>query len=191
MAKTEHYYTKLQPGGIYHVYNRCIDRQALFKTEENHSYFLKRYHKYLSPLLTTYSYALCKNHFHFGVKIKSEADLTKFHELKNYEDRFLTPHDLIAEQFRCFFLSYAKTFNKEHDRVGALFQKPFKRCIVDSEEKFIRMIFYHHKNPQKHKLTSDFRTFRWTSFQRYLMDRPSMLPKEEVFTMMGGRKSFY
>ena len=136
MARIEHYYTKLHPGEYYHIYNRCVDRQPLFRNAENHHFFLKRYHKYISPLVTTYSYALCRDHFHLGVKIKSEEELEEFNELKKYGDRFSNPHDLISEQFRCFFLSYAKATNNEYDRVGALFQSPFKRCVVDTEDKF-------------------------------------------------------
>ena len=52
------------------------------------------------------------------------------------------------------------------------------------------MLFYHHYNPQKHRLTTDFRTYRWTSYARYLLDRESILPKKEVFERMGGRADF-
>jgi hypothetical protein len=87
-------------------------------------------------------------------------------------------------------LSYAKAFNKQQGRVGTLFQTPFKRCVINSEEKLLRMIFYHHANPQRHKLCPDFRTYAWTSYPRYLMSQPSKLPKEEVFGLMGGRQKF-
>jgi putative transposase len=191
MAKTEHYYIKLIPGGIYHVYNRSIAGAQLFITAEDAQMFLKLYYSYLSPVLTTYSYGLCGNHFHFGVKIKSEEALEQFRILEGYkEDRFETEHDLVAEQFRCFFLSYAKRYNLQYQRDGALFQKPFKRCMITSEEKLIRMIFYHHENPQRHGICKDFRNYPWTSYVRYIKNQPSSLPKEEVFEMLGGYENF-
>ena len=190
MAKTEHYYVKFQPDCFYHVYNRAVDKKSLFKKENDHVFFLKRYSQYLSPVLTTYSYALCGNHFHFGVKIKSLQELKAFRQSKKHCDRFENAHDLVSEQFRLFFLSYAKVFNTQYNRVGTLFQTPFKRCLVGTEEKLIRLIFYHHANPQRHKLCRDFRKYPWTSYQRYLSDRQSLLPKAEVFALLGGRQQF-
>ncbi len=190
MAKTAHYYTQFFPGCCYHVYNRSVDKRPLFLGGENYAFFLKRYDKYLSPLVTTLSYALCSNHFHLGIKIKSEAVLAEFIDASSWTGRFETAHQLISHQFQSFFLSYAKAFNKQHNRVGTLFQTPFKRCLVDTDDKLVRMILYHHLNPQHHKLCNDFRAWPWTSYPRYLNNRPSKLPREEVFDLMGKRQGF-
>ncbi len=190
MAKTEHYYTQFLPDSCYHVYNRSVDKRPLFLNDDNHIFFLKRYDKYLSPLVTTFSYALCGNHFHFGIQIKPEVVLSEFIETSQWIGRFQTTHQLVSHQFQSFFLSYAKAFNKQNNRVGALFQTPFKRCLVDTDDKLARMILYHHLNPQHHKLCSDFRTSRWTSYLRYLNNQPSKLPREVVFDLMGGRQGF-
>ena len=190
MAKTEHYFVKFESNRIYHVFNRSIDRRPMFLSDRNCIFFLKKYDHYLSPVVKTYSFALCGNHFHFGIKIKSEAELSKFKNQENLINRFDTDHELVSYQFTRLFLSYAKAFNKEHGRVGALFQKPFKRCEVVSERRLIRMVFYHHLNGQKHKLCNDFRTYQWSSYLRYLKDGSSKLPKKEVFELMGGKEQF-
>ena len=190
MAKTEHYYTQFFPDCYYHIYNRAVDKKPMFLSDENYRFFLKRYDKYLSPVATTYSYALCGNHFHFGIKIKSAEDLTNFENLSNLIGRYKTVHELVSHRFQIFFLSYAKAFNKQHGRVGTLFQTPFKRCLVDTEDKLFRMLYYHHANPQRHKLCSDFREYPWTSYSRYLNNQTSKLPKGEVFKMMGGKDRF-
>ncbi len=190
MAKTEHYYVKFEPNLFYHVYNRAVDKKPLFRSDENRRFFLKRFEKYLSPVLITYSYALCGNHFHFGVKIRSAAELENFRKAANLSRRFLSPHELVSHQFRRFFQSYAMAFNKQHGRYGTLFQTPFKRCLVDTERKLIRMIFYHHANPQLHGLCNDFQKFRWTSYIEYTMHTASKLPKTDVFNLFGGKMQF-
>jgi len=190
MAKTEHYHIKFEADRFYHVFNRSIDRKPMFLSDRNCIFFLTKYDEYLSSIVETYSYALCGNHFHFGIKIKSFSDLENFKIQNNFEKRFETVHELVAFQFTRLFLSYAKAFNKEQNRVGALFQKPFKRCEVISERRLIRMIFYHHLNGQKHKLCTDFRSYRWSSYLRYLREGESKLPKKEVFELMGGKEQF-
>jgi hypothetical protein len=190
MAKTAHYYVKFEPDCYYHVYNRAIDKKKLFITDDNHAFFLKQYDKYLSPVVTTVSYALVGNHFHFGIVIRPEEDLTTFLKLTNLNPlRYKTPHDIVSHQFQLLFQSYAMAFNKQQGRTGTLFQTPFKRCNVDPEH-ITRLIFYHHLNPQKHQLTNDFRTYPWTSYPRYLTDYPSKLPKQKVFETFGGKAEF-
>ena len=190
MAKTEHYFIKFEPDCFYHVYNRSIDRKPLFKNDGNRIFFLKKYDKYLSSVLTTYSYALCGNHFHFGVKIHSIENLTTFKKLSNLGDRYSDPHELVRHQFQRMFQSYAMAFNKQQDRTGTLFERPFKRVDVPADENLIRLIAYHHKNPEYHRLCDDFRQSHWTSYSRYLLDHPSKLPKEEVFQLFGSNQKF-
>jgi putative transposase len=188
MVKTQHYYERFEPNGFYHIYNRSIDKKPLYKSDENCRYFLSQYDKYLSEVLTTYSYALCGNHFHFGVQIQTEEKLKAFLEAR--EKPFVNYHDIIVLQFKKLFISYALAFNRQENRVGTLFQTPFKRCAINSEWSLARMIYYHHSNPQKHRIIDDFRQYKWTSYPRYLKEGTSKLPKEDVFSFFGGKEKF-
>lgn len=190
MAKTVHYYERFEPNGFYHIFNRSVDKKPLFQSDENYRYFLALYDKYLSQVLTTYSYALCGNHFHFGVQVQTEEILWRYQQTNSPEKPRSDCHSLIAHQLSKFFIAYAKAFNNQENRVGTLFQTPFKRCSVKSEWDLARMIFYHHCNPQKHKLVNDFRKYKWTSYTRYLKEGVSKLPKEEVFRFFGGKDKF-
>jgi hypothetical protein len=58
---------------IYHVYNRGINKERIFKEEENYHFFLKRYQHYVSLFVDTYAYCLMPTHFHFVVRIKENA----------------------------------------------------------------------------------------------------------------------
>ena len=63
---------QLLPDNCYHVFNRGINGEDIFKERKNYSYFLKLYAWYISPIAHTYAYSLLKNHFHFAIKIKTK-----------------------------------------------------------------------------------------------------------------------
>jgi putative transposase len=194
MAKTEHYYTEFEEGHFYHIYNRTIDKQPMFKSEDNYEFFLKQYDKYLSPVTDTYAYCLLGNHFHILLRVKEDLlcspDLTTFQKLSNLPVADIagkSAHDLVSHQFRKFFQSYAMAFNKQHTRVGTLFQTPFKRVLVSSDAYFTQLVYYIHSNPFHHNLIDDFREWKWSSYNRILIDKPSKLKKQEVIEWFGDK----
>ncbi len=186
MAKTEHYYTKFEQDKFYHVYNRTVDRKPMFCNDGNYEFFLKKYDEYLSSVIDTYAYCLLGNHFHLLLRIQ---DLTTFKKLSNLKtDK--PDHEIVSHQFRKFFQSYAMAFNKQQDRIGTLFQTPFKRVLVNNETYFTRLVYYIHANPQLHGLIDDFREWKWSSYNRILIDEPSKLKKLEVLNWYGDKKQY-
>lgn len=183
MAKTEHYYTKFEEGKFYHIYNRSIDRQPLFKSEANYRFFLKKLDQYLSKVLEVYAYCLLGNHFHLLIRVKEGLKVTN-------PMRDFSVHDIVSKQFRVFFQSYALAFNTQHKRIGTLFQTPFKRAKVDNESYLIRLIYYIHANPQKHNLVVSFRDWKWSSYNRILSDSDTKLKKKEVLNCFGGKAGY-
>jgi hypothetical protein len=51
----------LEPDRIYHIYNRGINGENIFKEERNYRYFLEKYAKYIEPIADTFAYCLLKN----------------------------------------------------------------------------------------------------------------------------------
>jgi hypothetical protein len=76
-------------------------------------------------------------------------------------------------------------YNKQQDRVGTLFQTPFKRALVETDAYFTQLIYYIHSNPQHHGLISDFREWPYSSYERMLIEKPSKLRKKEVLDWFG------
>ncbi|WP_146199051.1 hypothetical protein [Arcicella aurantiaca] len=201
MAKKEHYYTQFESERFYHIYNRTIDKGKLFTNEGNYAFFLKKYDEYLSGFLDTYAYCLLGNHFHLLVKVLPEStvreNLQKFESFNSAKilaqktiSKEKTIHDIISHQLKKFFQSYSMAYNKQQDRIGTLFQKPFKRALVDNEKYFTNMVYYIHANPQKHGIVSDFREYQWSSFKRILIEKPSKLKKSEVLEWFGNREHY-
>ncbi len=182
MAKTEHYYTKFEEGKFYHIYNRSIDCQPLFKSDANYKFFLKKFDQYLSSVLDVYAYCLLGNHFHLLIRVKEN--------LKNLKRNNLSIHDIVSKQFRVFFQSYALAFNIQHKRIGTLFQTPFKRAKINDEFYLSRLIYYIHANPQKHNLIYDFREWKWSSYSRILLETDTKLKKQEILDWFGGKAAY-
>ena len=54
------------PGQYYHVYNRGINHQDIFRNGENYRFLLGRVKKYILPNhLAMIAYCLMPNHYHF------------------------------------------------------------------------------------------------------------------------------
>lgn len=197
MALTEHYYTNFEEGKYYHVYNISIDKKPMFKNEGNYVYFLKQFDKYISPVAEVYVYSLLINHFHFIIKIKNNLEHNKIDisksvnlSLPNLSVLKETTHDIVSNKFRKFFQSYAMAFNKQQNRTGTLFHTPFKRALIDNYEVLKQLVFYIHYNPQMHKLTSDYKVWKWSSFNNISNNRKSKLKKEEVLQLFDGLENF-
>ena len=110
----------------YHIYNRSINREKLFVNNENYIFFLKQWYKYLNNYLQVWSYSLIPNHFHFFVRVielVQQIDINK----------------LIENQFKKFFSSYTLSFNSVYGRKGSLFQKSFKRKLVENDSYFYHL----------------------------------------------------
>ncbi len=72
----------LQPGVIYHIYNRGVNGETIFKEKRNYEYFIKLYVKHIQPMADTYAFCLLPNHFHLLGEIKS---LTGFQDLSGFK----------------------------------------------------------------------------------------------------------
>jgi len=58
------YTQPLKTDTYYHIYNRGINGEDIFKEERNYAYFLEKLTQFLIPSIEVYSYCLLKNHFH-------------------------------------------------------------------------------------------------------------------------------
>ena len=193
MALTAHYYTKFEPGRFYHVYNRSVDKMAMFKTDDNYRFFLKQYDHYMSGVVNTYAYCLLGNHFHLLVQAKDlpgeeASDLERIKKPTGIAAD--TTHKTVSHHFRKLFQSYAMAFNKQQNRIGTLFQTPVKRALVDTDEYYTHLVYYIHANPQKHGLINDFRDWKWSSYSSMLTDKPTKLKKQEVITWFGNENNY-
>jgi len=123
------HFEQLIRGKFYHVYNHGVGGQNLFRESDNFEYFLIKYDQYISPIAETYAWVLMPNHFHLLVKIKDKADIANDDRKDSKTPLHLKPPH---QHFSNLFNAYTKAFNKRYNLRGALFERPFKRKLVDT-----------------------------------------------------------
>ena len=170
----------LEPGILYHIYNRGNNGETIFIEERNYDYFLQLYDKYISPIVDTFSYCLLPNHFHFLIRVKT--DLPGFENLEGLKPPY--------RYFSNFFNAYTKAFNKTYNRTGSLFEKNFKRKPVTNDAYFTKLVAYIHQNPQRHGLIDDFRDWPYSSYTVLASQKPTRLARPEILDWFTDRDGF-
>ncbi len=175
----------LDPNCFYHIYNRGINGETLFKNERNYVFFLQKYSQYLCPFVDTYAYCLLNNHFHLLIRTKSEEAIKLlFTNETKFGDKNLAWH--YSNAFASFFKSYAQAINKGYNRTGALFEEPFRRIKITNSGYLIEMVYYIHNNPQKHGFIADFRDYPHSSYRALLSTSETRLQREALLSWFGG-----
>lgn len=59
----------------YHIYNKGINVENIFKEHKNYQYFLSQFNYFISPIDDTYAYCLLPNHFHILIRTKNEIEI--------------------------------------------------------------------------------------------------------------------
>jgi len=182
----------LIPDTYYHIYNRGTNSENIFKEERNYDYFLKKYAQYIYPIAETYAYCLLKNHFHLLIHTRSEEIIlaTRITDTNEIHTKQENTSVLISGAFASLFKSYAQSINKSEQRTGRLFEEPFRRIEVDTDEYLLQIIKYIHRNPQTHGFVSDFKDYAHSSYATHLLTATTKLKRDNVMNLFGGRLRF-
>ena len=194
----------LEYGKFYHIYNRGINGCNLFHENENYEHFLFLYDKYISPVANTFAWVLMKNHFHFLVRIKEVEEIPFMQTPEGRKDSSGSGKNLSVSgrpesvfkkykpvnQFSHLFNAYAKAINKRFHRTGSLFEHPFKRIKVNSEDHLKYLVYYIHHNPIHHGFCEHFLDYPWSSYLTMLSPKTTQLNRSKVLEWYGDKKNF-
>ena len=174
---------KLEEGSYYHIYNRGINGEEIFKAPKDYGLFIKSFEDYSRDVLDVFTYCLLSNHFHSLVYTKENVVVPR-NDGKG-EIRLIA-----SKQLGHFFNGYAQTFNRENNRHGSLFEKPFNRKPVELSHCLKTMVMYIHTNPSHHGFVNDFREWSYSSYHDLLGQESTFLRKDIVMDWFGGRDNF-
>ena len=190
------YWQSLDYDCHYHIYNRTVDGVTLFRSDVDYKSFLKKYTKYFQPYLSTYAYCLIPNHFHFIIKVNSKEQIL----LAAENDTSLSAQNLIQEKgsvsnfladlFKRFFSSIAKSYNYRHNHKGAVFSERVKRVWIQNDDRLRYLIAYVHHNPIHHLLEQSYDKWIYSSYSSFLSEKAKILDLETAFQLYGGRTQF-
>jgi putative transposase len=169
----------MEPGSYYHIFNRGNNREAIFRSHENYRYFLRRFKRYLLDFIDVFAYCLMPSHFHFLIRVK-EGIPTQL-------SGKLTP---LEQAFRDFFISYAKSFNKQHGRSGSLFQYKFKRNPADDIAYRMRLVVYIHANPVRAGLCQQMADWPFSPYRVLVDGGETAVQRDAVLSWFDGLTDF-
>lgn len=168
----------------YHVYNRSNACKNLFYVKEDFTFFMRKYNMYFESIFDTIAYCLMPNHFHFLIKVKSQEAI-KDNISKNQDSNRIRAYcqdqasvlELIEDQYRRLFSSYALKYNRKYDSRGQLFLNKHKHIEVH-EGKILDKLCYIHHNPIHHGFCYDYDQWDYSSYHSYCRETPSKIFKE-------------
>ncbi len=192
----------LEPETTYHIYNRAVGSEKLYLSDDNYRYFLKRYRDFIHPIAHTFCYCLLTNHFHFLLEIKREKEvveylreerktkaLSGFQTLTGPEQQHLISN-LLSQQFSHLLNSYTQAFNTQQNRMGGLFNRPFKRKAIDDENYLHKLVHYIHHNPVQAGLCAKPEEWKYSSYNAIISDSTSLIKKDIVIEWFDDRENF-
>lgn len=147
-------------GALYHLIISSINRQSLFRDNQDRERFLELLDRYRDR---------------FGFKLYAYV-------LMNHDANFLleTPKGNISKVMQCLGTSYTSYFNRRHRRRGAVFGGRYKSCLVDKESHLPEVTRYIHREHLKSGLKRD---YAWSSYRNYLgRENSNLLETEPVLS---------
>ncbi len=165
--------TPIQSGNYYHIFNRGNNYENVFYIHDDYIYFLHRLKYHMSISCETFAYALLPNHYHLLIRVKEDVD-----------------DALFSMQLKQLIQEYTFRINDRERRNGNLFLKPFRRLQITSDEYFTRLVFYIHANPNKHKICSDFKNYKYNSYKSITSTALTHINRKDVLNWFGGEKEF-
>ncbi len=159
--------------GVYHVMVRGINRQDIFRDDEDRIKFLESLQKAkVRSKCAIYAYCLMDNHVHL---IIAEGEEDVGHTMKRLGS------------------SYVLWYNQKYTRVGHLFQDRFRSEVIDTEAYLVSAVRYVHQNPVKAGMVPECGRYEWSSYHAYV-DGSEQLPRltsvSLVLNTVGDTKRF-
>lgn len=188
----------LAPGQYYHIFNKTVGGELLFKHDENYKYFLDKCKKYISPYAEILAYCLMPTHFHFllrpcqgeepyeGSKPNQPQEGSKTHQPCEGSKPLVG----LSTQLSHLFNSYAQAYNKQNNRCGSLFKNRFKRVIIADETHIRNVIIYIHLNPTHHKIETDFINWKYSSYTAISGIQKTIIARDKVLQLFQNRENF-
>jgi REP element-mobilizing transposase RayT len=135
------------PGALYHVFSRGNQKQLVYLSDDDRSFFLnylRKAHKKFGAIVHTY--CLMPNHFHLFLE---------------------TPYGNLSRLMHYVITSYTTYFNKKHDRHGHLFQGRFKSVLIEAVGYAKELSRYIHLNPVRSGIIDKPDRYPWSSLGYY------------------------
>lgn len=194
--------TPLVQGEYYHIFNRGVAYQNIFRNKRDYDRFLLSLHYYQfnsipirlskflqiplkerseifcniinsdEKIIDLIAYCLMPNHFHLLIKQNTGNGISRF--------------------LRITINSYAKYFNTKYKRAGSLFQGMFKAVRIETEEQLLHVSRYIHLNPLVSHIVEEknLLAYPWSSLSEYITNKAYVCNPEPILTHFSKKQSY-
>lgn len=136
-------------GSYYHIYNRGLNRNNIFFTDQNYLYCLKLIGQYIKDLqITVIAYCLMPNHYHLLLRQDSEVSVSKL--IQNVFNR------------------YVQAINNYLGRKGTLFEGRYKHVHVGDDSYIVHLCRYIHLNPVEAGLVKKPEDWKFSNYREWI-----------------------
>ena len=97
---------------------------------------------------------------------------------------------ILSEQFRRMLSGYSLAINKQERLHGSVLQKNYRRRLVTTDAYYASLICYIHRNPEQHGLSSQWKTYPFSSYRHVLSDLEGIVEKKATVSFFGTRQDF-
>jgi len=153
---------------FYHVFNRGINKQQIFYSDDDYSFFLRKLNdlrkKYDHSI---YAFCLMPNHFHISIQTRK------------------TP---ISKIMSSLTTSYSMYFNRIYSHFGPVFQNRFKSILVENDSYFLKLSQYIYLNPVKAGLVSDPMLYKFSSIREAVGKETINFLDQDIVRLIGETK---
>ncbi len=134
--------------GYYHVYNRGVNRQNIFRSGENYRYLIRTMNRVKPDSIILLAFCLMPNHYHFLIRQESEEPAHVF--------------------LQALFNVYTKAFNRMHRRTGTLFEDRFRAVEITEDRHLLHLCRYIHLNPVQAGLVSRAEEWEFSDYREWV-----------------------
>ncbi len=158
---------KFTNGEFYHIYNRGVDKRAVFMDQYDFDRFLQCMQEFnsIKPIGSIFENSFRKETL--SNRIAKLVDIVCYCLNINHYHMILRQraNNGISEFMRRIGTGFTQHFNFKQKRTGALFQGKFKAKHIDSNEYLLHLSAYANLNNEAHKIMND-KKFRssWNEF---------------------------
>jgi putative transposase len=181
-------YTKTMPSknvvksfceqSFYHVYNRGVNKCAIFLDDVDYRVFLNLIKRFLGNKASVDN--IGRSYKWYGDRV----ELSAYCLMPNHFHLLLYQYDAqaITELMRSIITSYVMYFNKRYGRIGPLFQQRFKASSILDDQYLQHISRYIHLNP------SNYHDWQWSSLKYYTNNYyADWLKPDRIVDLFGSR----
>ena len=158
------------PGALYHVTSRGNRQEDIYIDDQDRSAFLQVLSRVCDRFnWVCHSYCLMSNHYHLMIE---------------------TPEANLSRGMRQLNGVYTQNLNRNHGRVGHVFQGRYKAILVQKDSYLLELSRYIVLNPVRAGMVRSAKDWRWSSYQSTagLVATPDWLYVDWILSCFAKRK---